>query len=114
MYKGFNGGFGGANMQQLMRQAQKMQADMVAKQEAAEKELSETVLSASTAGGMVTMEITGKREIVSLKIKPEAVDPDDVEMLEDMIVACVNDGLKKVSELETKLNGDMPKLNGMM
>lgn len=115
MYKGFNGGFGGgANMQQLMRQAQKMQADMVAKQEAVEKELQETVLTASTAGGMVSIEITGKREIVSLKIKPEAVDPDDVEMLEDMVVACVNEGLNKVTELENKLNGDMPKLNGLM
>lgn len=114
MYKGFGGGFGGGNMQQLMRQAQKMQQDMVAKQEAIEKELGETVLSASTAGGMVTLEITGKREIVSLKIKPEAVDPDDVEMLEDMVVACLNDGLNKVAELENKLNGDMPKLNGLM
>ncbi len=114
MYKGFNGFGGGANMQQLMRQAQKMQQDMVAKQEAVEKELEETVLTATSAGGMVTIEITGKREIVSLKIKPEAVDSDDVEMLEDMIIACLNDGLAKVKELEDKLNGDMPKLNGLM
>lgn len=110
MYKGSFGFGGGANMQQLMRQAQKMQQDMAQKQEAIEKELEETVLTATSAGGMVTLEITGKREIVSLKIKPEAVDPDDVEMLEDMVVACVNEGLNKVKELEDKLNGDMPKL----
>ena len=101
-------------MQQLMRPAQKMQQDMVAKQEAIEKELEESVVTASAAGGMVSLEMTGKREIVSLKIKPEVVDPDDVEMLEDMIVACVNDGLSKVKELEDKLNGDMPKINGLM
>lgn len=110
MFKGNFGFGGGANMQQLMRQAQKMQQDMVQKQESINKELEETVLTATSAGGMVTLEITGKREIVSLKIKPEAVDPDDVEMLEDMVVACVNEGLNKVKELEDKLNGDMPKL----
>ena len=110
MFKGNFGFGGGANMQQLMRQAQKMQQDMVQKQEAINKELEETVLTSTSAGGMVTLEITGKREIVSLKIKPEAVDPDDVEMLEDMVVACVNEGLNKVKELEDKLNGDMPKL----
>ena len=104
----------GGNANNMIRQAQKMQQDMVAKQEAIEKELEETVLEASAAGGMVSIEITGKREIVSLKIKPEAVDPDDVEMLEDMVVACVNEGLAKVKELEDKLNGDMPKINGLM
>ncbi len=114
MFKGFNGFGGGANMQQIMKQAQKMQQDMAAKQEENAKELEETVLTATTAGGMVTMEITGKREIVSIKIKPEVLDPNDVEMLEDMIVACLNDGLNKVKELENKLNGDMPNLNGIM
>lgn len=114
MFKGFNGFGGGANMQQIMKQAQKMQQDMAAKQEENAKELEETVLTATTAGGIVTMEITGKREIVSIKIKPEVLDPNDVEMLEDMIVACLNDGLNKVKELENKLNGDMPNLNGIM
>lgn len=109
MYKGF-GGMGGGNMQNLMRQAQKMQEEMIKKQKEAEEKLESTVLSASSGGGMVTCEITGSKKITAIKIKPEAVDPDDVEMLEDMVVACVNEGLNKVKELEDKLNGDMPKL----
>ena len=104
MYKNF-GGMG--NMQNLMRQEQKMQEDLKQKQQEAEEKLSSTVLSASAGGGMVTCEITGKKQITAIKIKPEAVDPDDVEMLEDMILACVNEAINKADELEKELKPDM-------
>ena len=104
MYKNF-GGMG--NMQNLMRQAQKMQEELKQKQVEAEEKLQSTVLTASSGGGMVVCEITGKKQITSIKIKPEAVDPDDVEMLEDMVVACVNEAIKKADDLEKELKPDM-------
>lgn len=103
MYKGMN--FGGGNVQQLMRQAQKMQEQMQNQMAKAEEELQNTVVSGTSGGGMVTVEMTGKRNITKVTIKPEAVDPDDVEMLEDMVLASVNEALKKVDELESKLKG---------
>ena len=82
-----NFGFGGgANMQQLMRQAQKMQQEMLRMQ--AEQEAK--TFTAASGGGMVTATVNGKHELVGIEIKPEAEDPDDVEMLQDMIVAAVN------------------------
>lgn len=96
MAKGGFGGFGGgANMQQLMRQAQKMQQDM----EKAQQELADTQLEASAGGGMVICTVTGMREIVSLKINPEIVDPEDVEMLEDTVLAAVREAVAKAEEL---------------
>ena len=96
MAKGGFGGFGGgANMQQLMRQAQKMQQDM----EKAQQELADTQLEASAGGGMVTCTVTGMKEIVSLKINPEIVDPEDVEMLEDTVLAAVREAVAKAEEL---------------
>ena len=113
MYKNF-GGMG--NMQNLMRQAQKMQEDLKQKQQEAEEKLSSTVLSASAGGGMVTCEITGKKQITAIKIKPEAVDPDDVEMLEDLIVAATKEALRKVEEASqesmSKLAGGLGSLGG--
>lgn len=82
--------FGGGNMQQLMRQAQKMQEQLTKAQE----ELDAKEYEATSGGGMVTCRVNGKREIVSLTIKPEAVDPDDVEMLQDLITAAVNEALR--------------------
>ena len=82
--------FGGGNMQQLMRQAQKMQEQLTKAQEA----LDAKEYEATAGGGMVTCRINGKREILSLTIKPEAVDPDDVEMLQDLIMAAVNEALR--------------------
>ena len=84
------GGFGGPNMQQLMRQAQKMQQEMLRMQE----EMENKTYSATSGGGMVTAEVNGKHEVVSLTVKPEAVDPDDVEMLQDMIMAAVNEAIE--------------------
>lgn len=85
------GGFGGGNnMQGLMRQAQKMQEQLQKSQE----ELDLREYEASSGGGMVTCKVSGKRELLYLSIKPEAVDPDDVEMLEDLIKAAVNEALR--------------------
>ena len=96
MAKGGFGGFGGgANMQQLMRQAQKMQQDM----EKAQQELADTQLEASAGGGMVICTVTGTKAIVSLKINPEIVDPEDVEMLEDTVLAAVREAVAKAEEL---------------
>ncbi len=84
------GGFPGGNMQQLMRQAQKMQQQLTEAQE----ELDNREYEASSGGGVVTCKVSGKRELLSLTIKPEAVDPDDVEMLQDLIMAAVNEALR--------------------
>jgi DNA-binding YbaB/EbfC family protein len=85
---------GGPNMKDLMRKAQKMQQDMIKAQE----ELANQIVEAQAGGGMVKVEINGKYEVKSLKIDPEVVDPDDVEMLEDLIVAAFRDALEKVSK----------------
>ena len=95
------GGFGGGNMQQLMRQAQKMQENMTKAQE----ELDAKEYEATSGGGMVTCKVSGKRELLSLSIKPEAVDPDDVEMLEDMVMAAVNEALRMGEENREKVMG---------
>ncbi len=93
MAKGRFGGMGGmpgGNMQQLMRQAQKMQ-EQIAK---TTEELDEREYEATSGGGMVACTVNGKRELVKLTIKPEAVDPEDVEMLEDLITAAINEALR--------------------
>lgn len=101
------GGFGGGNMQNMIRQAQKMQADLERKN----AELAETELVGASGGGMVEVVITGKNVIKGIRIKPEAVDPDDVEMLEDLVLSAVNEALKKAEE-ETA--NKMGKLTGGM
>ena len=105
------GGFGGPNMQQLMRQAQKMQQQM----EQAQQELDAREYEASAGGGMVTCKINGKREVLSLTIKPEAVDPEDVEMLQDMVMAAVNEALRLGEETREQTMAAMaPKGMGGM
>jgi len=103
-FKGMGGGMGG-NMSQMLKQAQKMQEDM-AKMQA---ELQTKTVDASSGGGMVNVVVSGKMELVELKIKPEAVDPEDVEMLEDMIKAALNEGLRKAQEMTSN---EMGKLTG--
>jgi len=102
----------GGNMQKMMKQVQKMQADMARLQD----ELALRTVEASSGGGMVTAVVTGKQEIVSIKIKPEAVDPEDVEMLEDLLVAAVKEAMRKsqdmVSEEMNKITGGI-KIPGM-
>ena len=96
----FNGfGGGGMNMQQMMKQAQKMQEQMASAQE----ELEEREVEGSAGGGMVGVTMNGKKRMVSVSIDPEAVDPEDVEMLEDLIIAAYNDALSKAEELEKEL-----------
>lgn len=96
---------GGGNMQQLARQAQKLQQQMTKVQE----ELEAREYEASAGGGMVTVKVTGKKELVELQIKPEAVDPDDVEMLQDMVMAAVNEALRTASDT---MEREMGKLTG--
>lgn len=104
---GFPGMMGGANMQQLARQAQKLQRQMAKAQE----ELDAREFEATSGGGMVTAKVNGKRELLALTIKPEAVDPDDVEMLEDMVMAAVNEALRTAADTAER---EMGKLTGGM
>lgn len=106
-FGGGAGGFGGGNMQQLMKQAQKMQQDM---QEAQQK-LAESEVTASVSGGLVQITMTGAKALTAIKIKPEAVDTEDMEMLEDLIVAAFNEAVKKVDDLHQELLG--PYANAM-
>lgn len=93
-------GGGGQQMQQMMKQAQEMQKQL----ERAKEELAETLIEASAGGGMVMVEMSGAYELLNIKVKPEAVDPDDVEMLEDLVIAAVNEALNQVTKLrEEKL-----------
>lgn len=94
MARGGFPGIPGGNMQQLMRQAQKMQQQMVQ----AQQELDEKEYEGTAGGGAVSCRVSGKRQLISLTIEPDAVDPEEVEMLQDMIMAAVNDALKKGEE----------------
>ena len=108
MAKGFRGGFGGmggGNMGALMQQAQKMQRDI----EAAKAEIDALEVDATAGGGVVKIVISGTHEIKSLTIDPSAVDPDDVEMLQDMIVAAVNEAMKQADEASGAM---MSKMTG--
>ena len=96
---------GPQNMNNMMRQVQKMQEDMAALQE----ELENKEYEVSAGGGMVTVKINGKREIQSIDIKPEIVDPDDIETLSDIIVAAVNEAIKKV---DSTSEAEMSKITG--
>jgi len=100
---GFPGGMG--NMNNMIKQAQKMQKDMMKVQE----ELEQRQIETSAGGGAVTVVVTGKKELVSINIKPEVVDPEDVEMLEDLILAAVNEAIRKAEEM---VSGEMSKLTG--
>ncbi len=105
------GGFGGgANMQQLMRQAQKLQEQM----EKAQAELDNREYEASSGGGMVKVLVGGKRELKSITLDPQVVDPEDVDMLQDLILAAVNEALRKGEETrEAEMNRLNPGMGGM-
>ncbi|MBQ8647750.1 MAG: YbaB/EbfC family nucleoid-associated protein [Oscillospiraceae bacterium] len=100
-------GYGRPDVNALMRQAQKMQEDMKAKQ----AELEATEYQGSASGGMVQVTMTGKHQVTAIKINPDVVDPDDIEMLEDLIAAAVNDAVRAVDEDATE---QMGKLTGGM
>lgn len=101
--QGYGGGAG--NMNSMIKQAKKMQDDMAKLQE----ELETKEYDITSGGGAVEVKITGKREIKAITIKPEAVDPDDIEMLQDMIVAAVNEAIRKVDEVS---DSEMSKVTG--
>ena len=98
-------GQGAPNIQAMMKQAQRMQEDMAAKQE----ELDACEYEVAAGGGVVKVRINGKKEILSVKIDPEVVDPDDIETLEDLIVAAVNEAVKKVEAINAE---EMQKITG--
>lgn len=95
------------NMNNMMKQVQKMQADM----ERMQKEIEEKEFEASAGGGAVTVKVNGKKELVDIALKEEIVDPDDVEMLQDLIMAAVNEALRVAEETASK---EMGKLTGGM
>jgi DNA-binding YbaB/EbfC family protein len=98
------------NMNQMMRQVQQMQADMAKAQE----DLKNEVVEASAGGGTVTVKITGALELREVRIDPEAVDPEDVELLQDLVLAAVNEAIRSAQELaEKRLGGAMGGLGGL-
>lgn len=104
---GFRGGFPGGNQMNMVRQAQKMQQELMKMQQ----ELESTRFEFTSGGGAVKAVILGTRELESIEIKPEVVDPDDVEMLQDLVLAAVNGALKLCDD---KTNQSMAKLQGGM
>ena len=109
---GFPGGMPG-NMNNLMKQAQKMQRQM----EEASKEIEEKEITAAAGGGVVEVTVSGKKEVTKIKIDPEAVDPDDVEMLEDLIMAATNEALRQMEEYSqqsmSKITGGIGGMGGL-
>ncbi len=104
-FRGGYGGMGGMNQMQMMKQAQKMQQDLLKMQE----ELEQATYSATAGGGAVSATVSGKRELTELHIEPDAVDPEDVEMLQDMVIAAVNEALRAA---ENAANQNMSRLTG--
>ena len=104
-FRGMPGGMGGMNQAAMLKQAQKMQQEMLRMQEEQENK----TFSATAGGGMVSATVNGKHEVLNLTIKPEAVDPDDVEMLQDMIIAAVNQAMRTA---DSEAANNMSKLTG--
>lgn len=100
---GFPGGkgFGGMNLNNLMKEAKKMQADL----EKTQTEIAAKDFEASAGGGAIEVKVSGAKVIKEIKIKPEVVDPDDVEMLQDLIITCVNEALRKVDDEQASQMG---------
>ncbi len=96
------------SLQKMMKQAQKMQAKL-------EKEMGELQVEAAAGGGMVNVTMSGSKQLLSIKLDPEAVDPDDVEMLQDLILAAVNEALRKVDEhMQSQMGGIGDSLGGLI
>ena len=105
--RGFGGGMMPGNMNNLLKQAQKMQENMQKMQE----ELESKELEASVGGGAVTVKVNGKKEVLDVTMKPEVVDPDDIEMLQDLVISAVNEALRKVDDAQSS---QMSKMTGGM
>ena len=97
-FPGMGGGFGGMNINQLMKEAKKMQADM----EKSQEELQAKEFESTAGGGAVSVKVSGSKQILELKLNKEVVDPDDVEMLQDLILSCVNEALRKVDSAQAQ------------
>ena len=95
-FPGGMGGFGGMNINSLMKEAKKMQADM----EKSQAELAIKEFTASAGGGAISVKVSGEKTLKEINIKPEVVDPDDVEMLQDLILTCVNEALRQVDSAQ--------------
>ena len=100
-FPGGMGGFGGMNINSLMKEAKKMQADL----EKSQTELAAKEFEASAGGGAVTAKVNGQKEILSLTLQKDVVDPDDVEMLQDLIITCLNQAFKQVDDAQTASMG---------
>ena len=96
-FPGGMGGFGGMNINSLMKEAKKMQADL----EKSQQELATKEFEASAGGNAVSVRVNGQKQILNLNIQKEVVDPDDVEMLQDLIVTCINQAFKQVDDAQT-------------
>lgn len=107
MPKGFPGMPSGMNMNNLMKQAQKMQKQMAQMQE----ELAQKTLEVSAGGGAIKVTVNGEKQIVDLTISPDVVDPDDVEMLQDLVISAVNEAFRQMEEM---VNAQMSKITGGM
>ena len=104
------GGFGGNNMQSLMKQAQQMQQKL----QEAQAELEDAQFVGSASGGLVEATVNGKKTVLSVKIQPQAADPDDVEMLEDLVLAAINDAYNKAQEKEDELMAPFAAMKGLL
>lgn len=100
-FPGMGGGFGGMNLNNLMKEAKKMQADL----EKSQEELAIKEFEATAGGGAITVKVSGTKEIKEITIKKEVVDPDDVEMLQDLILTCTNEALRKVDAAQAASMG---------
>jgi len=95
-FPGGMGGFGGMNINQLMKEAKKMQADM----EKSQVELTAKEFEATAGGGAISVKVSGDKQLKEIKLQKDIVDPDDVEMLQDLIITCVNEALRKVDSAQ--------------
>ena len=100
-FPGGMGGFGGMNINSLMKEAKKMQADL----EKNQQELAEKEFEASAGGNAVSVKVNGQKQILDLKLQKEVVDPEDVEMLQDLIVTCINQAFKQVDDAQAASTG---------
>jgi len=100
-FPGGMGGFGGMNINSLMKEAKKMQADL----EKSQNELAVKTFEASAGGGAVSVKVNGEKKLLDLKLQKDVVDPDDVEMLQDLIVTCLNQAFKQVDDAQASAMG---------
>ena len=100
-FPGGMGGFGGMNINSLMKEAKKMQADL----EKSQTELAAKEFEASAGGGAVSVKVNGEKKILDLKLQKDVVDPDDVEMLQDLIITCINQAFKQVDDAQASAMG---------